>query len=221
MRQGRSGLDTGDITPFWNKATASQKHKLVVQEICQQEEAARCTKAVAQTRQGQWMNSEGVEKRKISWQELWETEAFRISFTIKAAYDVLPSSKNLSQWYREDPTCPLCLTPATLKHILGGCKTSHFQGWYTWWHNQVLQCLAAVLEDWRTGVNALPPSTSRWPTTAFVRVDECQANLNTSRPDAGQLSRACDWKLCFLVEIVSTNQRPDLVPWRRPTSTRS
>lgn len=42
-------------------------------------------------------------KRKISWQELWDKEAFRASFTLMAAYDVLPPPKNLSQWYDEDP----------------------------------------------------------------------------------------------------------------------
>ncbi|XP_078119081.1 olfactory receptor 13F1-like [Sander vitreus] len=36
-------------------------------------------------------------------------------------------------------------TPAALKHILVGCKTSLIQGLYTWWHNQVLWCIAAVL----------------------------------------------------------------------------
>lgn len=220
MRQGKSGLDTEDITPSWNKTTVPQKRKLEVQEIRQQEEVGRGAKAVAQARQGQWMNSEGVEKKKISWLELWETEAFRISFTIRAAYYILPSPKNLIQWYGEDPTCLLCLTPATLKHILGGCKTSHTQGRYSWWHNLVLQCLAAVLKDRWTSINALPP-TSCLPTTAYVQIGECQSNLNTSTPDALQLSRVCDWKLvadigqklCFLVEIVSTNQRPDLVLW--------
>ena len=59
-----------------------------------------------------------------SGEELWEMETFRTSFTIKAAYDVLPSPKNLNQWYGVDPTCLLCQTPATLKHILVGCKTS-------------------------------------------------------------------------------------------------
>ena len=132
VQQGRSGLGAGDTTPSWSKATKPQRRKLVVQEVRQQEEAARCAKAVAQARQGQWMTWEGVEKRKISWQELWETEAFRTSFTIKAAYDVLPTPKNLSQWYQEDPTCSLCPTPATLKHILVGCKTSLTQGRYTW-----------------------------------------------------------------------------------------
>ncbi|TNN72076.1 hypothetical protein EYF80_017653 [Liparis tanakae] len=62
------------------------------------------------------MTWEGVEKRKISWQELWEMEAFKASFTIRATYDVLPSPKNLSQWYGEDPT--YCLTSiSSLTHL--------------------------------------------------------------------------------------------------------
>ena len=36
----------------------------------EQEEAARCVKAIAQGRQGQWMRWDGVERRKISWKEL-------------------------------------------------------------------------------------------------------------------------------------------------------
>ena len=143
-------------------------------------------------------------------------KAFRASFTIRAAYDVLPSPANLSQWYGEDPTCP---SPATLRHILVGCKTCLTQGRYTWRHNQVLRCLAAVLEGQRTGVNALPPPSSRWKPTPFVR--EGQTSLATIRADTGQLGRARDWKLladldkklCFPPEIASTNLRPDLVLW--------
>lgn len=67
--------------------------------------------------------------------------AFKVSFTTRAAYDVLPSPANLSQWYGEDPICPLCPGPATLNHILVGCKTSLIQGRYTWQHNQVLSVL--------------------------------------------------------------------------------
>ena len=63
---------------------------------------------------GQWMTWQGVVKRKISWKELWEMETFRASLTIKAAYDVLPSPKNLNQWYGEYLICPLCLTSAHL-----------------------------------------------------------------------------------------------------------
>ena len=132
VQEGRSGLGLGASTPAWSKASTPQRRKLVVQEIRREEEAGRCAQAVAQAKQGQWMAWKGVEKRKISWNELWEMEAFRASFTIRAAYDVLPSPANLSQWYAEDPTCPLCPSPAALKHILVGCKTSLTQGLVLW-----------------------------------------------------------------------------------------
>ncbi|KAJ8397352.1 hypothetical protein AAFF_G00439010 [Aldrovandia affinis] len=103
------------------------------------------------------MRWEGMERRKISWKELWEMEASNISFIIRATYDVLPSPKNLHQWYGEDPTCALCPTPETLRHIMTGCKTSLTQGCYTWRHNQVLKNLASTLENKRSAINALPP----------------------------------------------------------------
>ena len=117
---------------------------MVVEEVRRQEEAERSAKAVSLVKQGQWMRWEGLEKRKLGWRDLWEMEASNISFILRATYDVLPSPKNLHQWYGEDPTCALCPTPATLKHILTGCKTSLTQGRYTWRHNQVLKSLAAV-----------------------------------------------------------------------------
>ena len=153
---------------------------------------------MAQAKQGQWMAWEGVEKRKISWKELWEMEAFKASFTIRAAYDhpAFSCKPKPVVWRRGVyPTCPLCPSPAKLKHILVGCKTGLTQGCYTWRHNQVLKCLAAVLESRRTSMNALPPPPSRWHSTPFVREGEGQASLTTIRPETGQLGRAWDWKL--------------------------
>lgn len=46
---------------------------------------------------------------------------YGIRFIIKATYDVLPSPKQLHQWYGEDPTCTLCPTPTTVSHILSEC----------------------------------------------------------------------------------------------------
>lgn len=43
------------------------------------------------------MSWEGVERRKISCRERWESEAGKISFTIRAMSDVPPSHKNLRQ----------------------------------------------------------------------------------------------------------------------------
>ncbi|KAK0139173.1 Retrovirus-related Pol polyprotein from type-2 retrotransposable element R2DM [Merluccius polli] len=193
---------------------------MVVEEVRHQEEAARCAKA----QQGRWMKWEGVERRKISWNELWSMEANRLSFIIRATYDVLPSPTNLHLWYGEDPACLQCAAPATLKHILVGCKTSLTQGRYTWRHNQVLKCLAAELENKRVSINAMPLNAqSTFPQkTAFVREGEKQ-RTKPSPSEAGPLSTARDWemrvdlsqRLTFPPEIAITNLRPDLVLWSK------
>ncbi|KAL0199484.1 hypothetical protein M9458_008024, partial [Cirrhinus mrigala] len=190
-------------------------------EVRRHEQATRCVKAISQAKQGQWTRWEGVERRKISWRELMGMEAFHISFILRATYDVLPSPSNLNQWYGEDPTCPLCPSPANLKHILVGCKISLSQGRYTWRHNHVLKCLAATLESRRLKINSLPPSSFH-PSYAreFTREGTKTAKVQTIS-DVGQLGRARDWKLVvdlnqrlhFPSEIATTNLRPDLVLW--------
>src|SRR4029434_10619788 len=57
----------------------------------------------------------------------------------------------------DERQCASSPISSDLKHILVGCKTGLTQGRYTWRHNHVLQCLAAVLESRRMSVNALPP----------------------------------------------------------------
>lgn len=129
---------------------------MVVEEVLRQEETARHARAVALAKQGREMNWESVEKRKLSWSEIWGIESNRLNFIIRATYDVLPSPINLQLWFGKDPTCPLFTVPATLKHILVGCRTSLTQGRYTWRHNQVLRCLAQKVECKRKSINAQP-----------------------------------------------------------------
>lgn len=148
-------------------------------------------------------------------------EAFHISFILRATYDVLPSPSNLNQWYGEDPTCPLCPSPANLKHILVGCKTSLSQGRYTWRHNHVLKCLAATLECRRLKNNALPPPSFH---PSYVR-EFIREGVKTAKGYTttviGQLGKARDrnlvadlnQRLYFPSEIATTNLRPDLVLW--------
>ncbi len=195
---------------------------MVVEEVRRQEEAERSAKAVSLVKQGQWMRWEGLERRKLSWRELWEMEASNISFIIRATYDVLPSPKNLHQWYGEDPICALCPTPVTLKHILTGCKTSLIQGRYTWRHNQVLKSLAAALESKRNTTNSLPlRATNSITAPTFIREGQKKPNHLPTKPEAGQLAMARDWKmlvnigqqLIFPPEIAATTLRPDLVLW--------
>ncbi|KAJ8391909.1 hypothetical protein AAFF_G00083800 [Aldrovandia affinis] len=113
------------------------------------------------------------------------------------------------------------MTPATLRHILTGCKTSLSQGRYTWRHNQVLRQLAITLEGRRTTNNALPPPMPRHSkTTPFVRAGQPPAKPS-ARVEATLLDTARDWRmqvdleqrLIFPPEIITTNLRPDLVLW--------
>lgn len=98
---------------------------------------------------------------------------------------------NCQQWYGEDPTCALCPSPATLKHIMTGCKNSLTQDRYTWRHNQVLKILA--LESKQT-----PITTS-------------------TKSESGKLCLARDWKMLADIgqqlivqpEIALTILRPD------------
>ena len=112
---------------------SSSVNTVIVEEIHRQEEIVRCTKAVSQAKQGQWVNWEGLEKKKIKWRDLLSMEASRIRFTIGAMYDVLPSPQNLNQWFGED-TCTLCSCVYSLRYILSGCKVRLSQGRYTWCH---------------------------------------------------------------------------------------
>lgn len=70
------------------KAIPSEQRKLVMLEVRHQEEAASPAKAVTQVQRGQWTNL----RRNITWRELWEMEANRITFMIRATYDVLLST---------------------------------------------------------------------------------------------------------------------------------
>ena len=221
VQQGRAGIGFGESRPTWHKASPPSRRKLVVEEIRRQEEAARRVRAVAQAKQGQWTNWEGVESRRITWKELWEMEGKRLSFMIRAVYDVLPTPQNLHQWLGEDPNCAICQSPANLKHILCGCKTSLAQGRYTWRHNKVLRQLADILEQRRVKVNAEPKRSRGIPTgTAFVRAGERPMKA-AAGGRACSLDKARDWKmrvdldhrLVVPAEIIETSLRPDLIIW--------
>ena len=194
----------------------------MVEEVRRQEEASRFAKAVALGRQGLWTRWESVERKRLSWRDVWAMEARSLSFAIRATYDVLPTPTNLHQWFGKDPGCVLCSRPASLRHILTGCKTALTQGRYTWRHNQVLKSLASTLEGKRSSINALPPSSSNTPwTTAFVREGATATRSNPTPSERSQLFPARDWRmladvgkqLVFPSEIATTTLRPDLVLW--------
>ena len=88
-----SNVQIGPGKPVWSRAGPREKKNLVVEQVRRQEEMLRGTNAVAQAKQRQWLNWEGVEKKKLSWKELWSMEERSIRFLIGATYDVLPTPR--------------------------------------------------------------------------------------------------------------------------------
>lgn len=121
-------------------------------KICSKEEAARSAKAVSLANQGRWTQWARVKKR-----NLWGMELKCLSLIVIATYDILPTPIFLYQFYGEDPRCALCPRPASLKHILTGCKVN----------------LGVTTKSSQT----LPPSGKK--------TNRCQLFTTSSNPDMG------------------------------------
>ena len=87
---------------------------MVMEQVCRLEEMTSGAKEVTQAKQGQWLNWESEEKRKLSWRDLWNMEESCVRFLIGTTYDVLPTPQNLKLWVNRDPSCSLCSGTATL-----------------------------------------------------------------------------------------------------------
>jgi len=126
---------------------------------------------------------------------------------------------------QEDPSCPLCSSPATLRHILTGCKVALSQSRITWCHDQELRCLALTLEDKRNMPNKLPPVLAKpytqktiflhpggQPPRKGVKTNSCTGQLEASRD--WKMLADVDQQLIFPPEIATTNLRLEsLVVW--------
>lgn len=68
----------------------------MVEEVRRKEEAEQHAKAVPMAKAGEMANLEGLEKKRLSWHDIWQMEEAQLSFTIRAMYDLLPSRENVS-----------------------------------------------------------------------------------------------------------------------------
>ena len=67
----------------------------------------------------------------------------KLSFLIKAVYDVLPTPVNLHAWgLTTSNRCRACGKTASLKYILTGCEYALRS--FTWRHNEVLEIFSEV-----------------------------------------------------------------------------
>ena len=116
---------------------------MVSEEIHHLEEVRRFATAVGQRKQSVWTKYESAKDRAVTWRDLKHMEPKKLSFLIKAVYDVLPTPVNLHAWglTTSDP-CRACGKTASLKHILNGCEYALRS--YTWRHNDVLGIFSVV-----------------------------------------------------------------------------
>lgn len=119
---GEGGLGFDVSKPTLHEASTSERRKMVVEEVHRQAKAERCGCLFCQAWDNEWQG-ENLERRNLSWKGLWEMETSNISFMIITLSEPY-HAKNLQQWHDKDPTCTLCSTPETLKHIFSSWKTN-------------------------------------------------------------------------------------------------
>ena len=215
---GKGGL--GLKTNRWlSREDLAGKRALVAQEIRRRAEDMRVAQAVSQSQQGRWTQWEDVAQRELGWSELWRMDPQRVSFIIRATYDLLPTPVNCHRW---DPSvsnsCPQCKSRGTLEHILAGCPKS--LGRYTWRHNQVLQVLVDAAESCCSLANQLQKAPTNQIT--FLREGD-QARGPHSQPPRSVLSPGGQWEVGADLKgkqnipraLLRSNQRPDIVIWSK------
>ena len=218
VQVGRKGVGFHQGVRWYSKQGRKGRRELVVEAVKEKEEEYRFAKAVQQGVQGAWTRWEGVEQRKVSWNDLWSMSSGAVRFMISSTFDVLPSPVNLQRWgIVEDGGCRVCnKAKGSLEHTLSACR-GLLQA-YTWRHNQVLKEMAEVA---RVAVEARkkngPP---RVRGIRFVKEGvRCSVRRKGQRDDGGGiLAAGDDWEVrvdegnrTVPEEVVVTALRPDMV----------
>ena len=145
-------------------------------------------------------------------------EPKKLSFLIKAVYDVLPTSVNLHAWglTTSDRRKP-CGKTASLKHILTGCEYALIS--YTRRHNEVLKIFSGVSKTCETANKALNIINNR--AIQFVKEENFLkiARENMCKPSL--LESCTDWHVAtdlkhnfiFPTERALKTKRLDIVIW--------
>ncbi|XP_072181288.1 uncharacterized protein [Diadema setosum] len=197
VQVGRKGVGFHQGVRWYSKQGRKGRRELVVEAVKEKEEEYRFAKAVQQGVQGAWTRWEGVEQRKVSWNDLWSMSSGAVRFMISSTFDVLPSPVNLQRWgIVEDGGCRVCnRAKGSLEHILSACG-GLLQA-YTWRHNQVLKEMAEVARVAVEGRKKNGPPRVRG--IRFVKEGvRCSVRRKGQRDDGGGILAAgmigrCGW----------------------------
>ena len=140
----------------------------------------------------------------------------KLSFFIKAVYDVLPIPVNLHAWgLTTSDRCSACGKTASLKHILTGCAYALRS--YTWRHNEVLEIFSEVSKICcETANNALNIINNR--AIQFVKEGNSSNTARENMRKPSLLEGCTDWHVppdlkhnfIFPTEIALTTKLPDI-----------
>ena len=145
VSNGKAGLGLHPQC-WWSKESTVNRRKMVSEEIHHLEEVLRFATAVGQKKQGAWTKWESPKDRAVTWRNFKHMEPKKLSFLIKAVYDVLPTPVNLHAWgLTTSDRCSACGKTASLKHNLPGCEYALRR--YTWRHNEVLEMFSEVSKN--------------------------------------------------------------------------
>ena len=140
VANGRAGLGLHPHR-WWSKGSTINKRKMVSEEIHHLEDVTCIATAIGQRKQGTWTKWESLKDRAITWSDLKHMETQKLSFLIKAVFNVLPTPVNLHAWgSTTSDRCRACEKTASLKHILTWCEYALRS--YTWRYNEVLEIFA-------------------------------------------------------------------------------
>ena len=187
--------------------------------VSEVEEVRRFATAGGQRKQSAWTKWKNAKDRAVAWRDLKHMDPKKLSFLIKAVYDVLSTPVTLHAWgLTTSDWCRACGKAAGLKHILTGCEYALRS--YTWRQNEVLEIFSEVSKTCReTNNKALNIITNR--AIQFVKERNILKIARENMRKPSLLEGCKDWHVAtdlkhnfiFPTEIALTTKRPDIFIW--------
>ena len=143
-------------------------------------------------------------------------EPKKLSFLIKAVFDVLPTPVNLHAWgLTTSNQCRACGKTASLKHILTGCEYALRS--YTWRHNEVLEIFSEIsktcCETANKALNIINNRAIQFVKEGNISKIACENMQKPSLLEGSHVATDLRHNFIFPTEIALTTKRPDIVIW--------
>ena len=203
-----------------NQLPRQTRNLKLIASIAAEQQLAKLRQLSVQGRQLEWTDVMNSDR---SWRRLLHgLDDSELSFSLRVITNTLPTPDNLRRLSQltADTSCPLCGRKATLRHILNGCSIALRQGHYKRRHDNVPCILKRhFLNFWEC---LQRESTNSIKYAPFIHLPQLRVRQHQRRPllSTDTLRCASDWQFLFdvdggynvfLIEVVASAQRPDIV----------